>query len=218
MTNPQQPKPLSPIFDALDEALSDDDTDPDTDDLQSEAIRAIWYGFDAPQAVQALIDEQIEQGLEFDVDKVRATVDREFAKKRAAEAQWPAITDFDKLDRAFVRLHEQGICALHCPGDTQEQGIEAVADVLTDNDTPEDKYHGYCFYDSQDLDRALDNEGLLLAHGHVDRSEAEDAQHIAVAQAICEALRQEGLEVDWNGSTNRRINLPSFRWQRRSPG
>lgn len=217
MTDPHRATPPNPVSVALDEAI-DRETDDDTQDMLGEVIDAVWYGFDAPQTVQSMIDERIEHGSEFDVDKVRATVVREFAKKRAAEAQWPAITDVDKLERAFVRLHEQGICALHCAGDTQEQGIDAVADVITDDDTPEDEYHGYCFYDSQDLEHALDNEGLLLAHGHVDRSEAEDAQHIAVAQAICEALRHEGIEVEWNGSKKRRINLPSFRWQRRTPG
>lgn len=217
MTQPKQPSLPSPIFDALDEALGEDGADDDTDDLQRDVIHAIWYGFDAPEAVQALIDEHIEQGLEFDVDKVKATLEREFAKKRSAEAQWPAITDVDKLERAFLRLHDQGICALHSAGDTQEQGIEAVADVITDDDTPEDKYQGYVFYSTQDLEGALDNEGLLLAHGHVDRSEAQEAQRVAVAQTICDVLKLEGFEVDWNGSTNRRIHLPTFRWQRRSP-
>jgi hypothetical protein len=41
---------------------------------------------------------------------------------------------------------------------------------------------------------------------------------MAVAQAICEALRQEGLAVVWNGSTTRRIQLPQLSWQRRTPG
>lgn len=217
MIKPQHDTRRSPIFQALDEVL-DDCTDDATEDMLAEVVSAIWYGFDSPEHIDTLVAESAACGQPFDVDKVKTMAAKEFAKKRITEAGWPAITDCDKLDRAFVRLHEQGICALHRAGDTQEQGIEAVADVLTDDDTPEDKYHGYCFYYSQDLDRALDNEGLLLAHGHVDRSEAEDAQHIAVAQAICEVLRQEGLEVDWSGSTNRRINLPSFRWQRRSPG
>ena len=217
MTNPQQPKPASPVFDALDEAIDSDGTDDDTEDMLVEVIDAVWYGFDSPEAIHAMIDESAAERDPFDVDKVGATAARELAKKRTAEQGWPQTTDVDKLERAFVRLHEQGICALHCAGDTQEQGIDAVADVIMDDDTPQDKYHGYCFYYSQDLDHSLDNQGLLLAHGHVDQNEATQKQHVAVAQAICDALRQEGLEVDWNGSTERRINLPSFQWQRRTP-
>ena len=165
----------------------------------------------------AAASEPVAKQVVVSTDVVKATLDREFTKKRAAEAHWPAITDVDRLERAFLRLHDQGICALHRAGDTQEEGVEAVADVITDDDTPEDKYHGYVFYSTQDLEGALDNEGLLLAHGHVDRSEAQEAQRVAVAQTICDILKLEGFEVDWNGSTNRRIHLPSFRWQRRSP-
>lgn len=217
MTDPQKAAPPSPVFEALDEAIDKDSTDDATEDMLAEVIDAIWYGFDSPETIHAMVDESVAERDPFDVDKVRATASRELAKKRAAEVHWPEITDVDKLERAFVRLHEQGICALHCPGDTQAQGIDAVVDVITDDNTPEDHYHGYCFYLSQDLDHALDNEGLLLAHGHVDRSEATQKQHVAVAQAICDALRQEGFEVDWNGSTKRRINLPSLQWHRRTP-
>lgn len=217
MTHPQQPTSTNPVADALDEAFDKDNIDDATHDMLCEVIDAIWYGFDSPETIHAMIDESVAARDPFDVDKVRATAAREIAKKRAAEQRWPQTTDVDKLERAFVRLHEQGICALHCAGDTQEDGIDAVEDVISDDDTPEDCYHGYCFYDSQDLDHALDNQGLLLAHGHVDRSEAEAAKHVAVAEAICEALRLEGFEVEWNGSTKRRIDLPSFKWQRRTP-
>ena len=216
MTIQPQPTHSSPIFDALDEVLRDD-TDDESGGLQRDVIQAIWFGFDSPEEIHAMIDEGTALLDLSDAHKVRITAARELAKKRNAEQGWPQTTDVDKLERAFDRLHEQGICAIHCAGDTQEQGIDAVVDVLADDDTPEDHYHGYCFYDSQDVEQAMDNQGLLLAHGHVDRSEAGDAQHIAVARAICEALRQEGLEADWNGSTNRRIHLPTFRWQRRSP-
>jgi hypothetical protein len=36
----------------------------------------------------------------------------ELAMKIAAEIAWPAVTDCDKLDAVFYRLHERGICAL----------------------------------------------------------------------------------------------------------
>lgn len=217
MTKPQQPKRPSPIFDALDEAI-DDSTDDGTETMLSEVVSAIWYGIESAEKIDALIADAAAERDPFDVNQVQATAARELAKKRLVEQAWPPVTDCDRLDRAFARLHQLGICALHCPGDTHEQAIDAVVEVLMDDDTPQDHYHGYCFYLSQDLDHALDNEGLLLAHGHMDRSEAEESQHVAVAEAICEALRQAGLEVEWNGSTNRRIALPRLQWQRRTPG
>ncbi|PZO13068.1 MAG: hypothetical protein DCF26_17710, partial [Burkholderiales bacterium] len=212
----QRPTRNSPIFDALD-AL-DDPTDDAAEDLLVEVVSAIWYGFDSPQHIDALIAERAARGDPFDIDKVKTTAANEFAKKRIAEAGWPPITDCDRLDRAFVRLQQQGICALHCAGDTQEEGLESVSRVLNDEVHSGLDHHGYCFYYSQDIDNALDNKGLLLAHGHVDRSEAPDDEHVAVAEAICEALRQEGLEVVWSGSTKRRIGLPQLWWQRRTPG
>lgn len=197
---------------------NDTDLDDATEDMLADVESAIWYGFDSPEEIEAMIDSDAAAGHGFDIDKVKAVATETLAKKRIAEAGWPQTTDCDKLDRAFARLNEQGICALHCAGDTQDDGIEAVREVLADESIPEDRYHGYCFYYSQDIDRALDEQGLLLAFGHADRSEAKKAEHVAVAQAICEALRQEGLTVDWDGSTKRRMVMPNFHWQRRTPG
>ncbi len=191
------------------------DIDNATEDMLADLVSAIWYGFDSPEEIDAMIDSDAAAGHGFDVDKVKAVAAETLAKKRLAEAGWPQTTDCDKLDRAFARLHEQGVCALHCTGDTQDDGFEAVSDALDDD--LEERYHGYCFYYSQDIDRALEDEGLLLAFGHIDRSHVKDKEHIAVGQLVCEALRQEGLEVEWSGSTKRRIALPQLAWQRRTP-
>lgn len=200
------------------------DTNPDcpsddaTDDMAAQVENWIWYGFHAPHEIETLIDEGAAAGDGFDVAQVKAFAASTLAKKRGTEATWPPITDCDKLDRAFARLQEQGICALQYTGDTQDDGFEAVVDALSEDGVPEDRYHGYCFYVSQDIDRALNDEGLLLAYGHLGRSEVKDHEHVAVGQRVCEALRKEGLEVEWNGSSNRRIALPQLSWQRRTPG
>lgn len=189
-----------------------------TEDMEAHVEAWFWYGFDSVAEIDAAIDADAAAGGGFDIAKVKAFAATMLAQKRATEAQWPQTTDCDKLDRAFARLHEQGICALQCAGDTVDDGFEAVSEVLMDDSVPEDRYHGYCFYDSQDIDSVLDEGALLLAFGHVDRSEATEKDHLAVGRTVCEALRQEGLEVDWNGSTKRRIGVPKLHWQRRTPG
>ncbi|MDO9133405.1 DUF6891 domain-containing protein [Hydrogenophaga sp.] len=189
-----------------------------TDDMAAQVENWIWYGFHPADEIDALIDEGVAAGDGFDVPAVKAFAASTIAKKRSTEATWSETTDCDKLDRAFARLHEQGICALHCTGDTQDDGFEAVIEALSADGVPEDRYHGYCFYVSQDIDHALDDEGLLLAFGHLGRSEAKETEHVAAGQLVCEALRQEGLEVAWNGSSRCRIALPQLSWQRRTPG
>ena len=191
-------------------------TDEATDDMAAQVENWIWYGFQSADEIDALIDQGAAAGDGFDVARVKAFAVSTLAKKRTTEATWPPTTDGDKLDRAFARLNEQGICALQCAGDTLDDGYEAVSDALDADGVAQYRYHGYCFYVSQDIDRALDGEGLLLAYGDIERN--DKAVRMAVAQAICEALRQEGLAVVWNGSTTRRIQLPQLSWQRRTPG
>jgi hypothetical protein len=122
-------------------------------------------------------------------------------------------SDRDRLDRAFASLNGQGICALQCAGDTMSDGYSAVADVINADGVPADRYSGFCFFHSQDLDRAREGEGLMLAFGHIDSQDAQD--FIAVGRKVCEVLEQHGLRTEWNGSDKSRIQLPGMRWQRR---
>jgi hypothetical protein len=193
-----------------------DDIDDAVEDMAAEVENWIWYGYLSADEIDALIDQYAADSGAFDVDKVKALAVETLARKRAAEAGWPQTTDCDKLDRAFAHLQAQGICALQCAGNTMSDGYESVRDALNEEGVPDDRYTGYCFFHSQDIDHALDGEGLMLAFGSLESD--DDKDDIPVGQMICEALQQEGIEIDWNGSSERRIGVPKLRWQRRTPG
>lgn len=208
------PDPCLPDGDEIGES-DEADLDDDTEDMLTDVTEAIWHGFDSPAEIDAMIDRDAESGAGFDVQTVKAITAETLAKKRRAEAAWPQTTDCDRLDRAFDRLHEQGILALQCAGNTLDDGMEWVNEQLAHESVADGQYTGFCFFHSQDIDHALDGDGLQLAFGPVDSDEEKDA--VAVGHQVCQTLHQEGLATLWNGSADVRIGLPGFCWQRRTP-
>lgn len=216
MTDHKHATPSSPGHDRLDDVI-EGATDEATEDMLVEVVSAIWRGFDSPTDIDALIERRATDGFLFDIDRVSAVAAETFSKKRSTEAGWPQTTDCDRLDRVFARLHVLGICALQCTGDSLRDGVRCVGEALDASGVAQDRYKGFCFFHTQDIDRALDDEGLFLAFGPIDSDSVEDEDEIAIGQTICEALREAGLEPDWNGSGAVRIGLPRFCWQRRTP-
>lgn len=195
----------------------EEDADDVTDTMLGLVENWVWYGFHSVDELDAQIDGDAEDGDGFDVERVKTFAAETLSKKRAAEAEWPRRTDCDRLDKTFDRLRAQGICALHFPesGYTLQQGHAAVADEINAEGVPEDRYVGFCFYHAQDIDRALDDEGLMVAFGSAVSDEDED--FVRIGRMVCEALAQEGLQTEWDGTANSRIRLPGLRWQRRTP-
>ncbi|KHK55335.1 hypothetical protein PI87_13320 [Ralstonia sp. A12] len=168
----------------------------------------VWSGFYEPADVRDMMDDILEPDC--DVSRLEAFIASEFERKVAAEASWPSETDCDRLDRVFYHLHEDGICALSNAGYTMSDGHADVSEAV--DDAPEGHYHGYCFYHGQDVDRALDGHGIMIAFGDL----ADDkARGSAVGHRVAEALSLAGFGVSWDGSVATRINIPSFDWKRR---
>lgn len=181
----------------------------ETDKYILEQIRlSVWSGFYSAKEV----DEMIDDILEDDANEamLRAAVLPEFEKKRQAEPTWPKITDFDRLQGAFVALDKQNILCLHNAGYTMSDGHEDAAEALAKN--PRKKYVGYCFYHGQDLERAINGTGLMLAFDHVD---GDVPDKLKVGIAIKSALEAAGFSVTWDGTTEQRINIPKFDWKHR---
>lgn len=170
----------------------------------------VWSGFYSTEDIQHMISDNLEMGCNEAL--LRQSVEPEFAKKRDAEKGWPKITDCDYLATAFATLDNQGILCLDLAGNTMSDGQGIAYEII--HDLPQGHYFGYCFYHSQDLDRAMVGEGLLLGFGHID-DDASDIDDIKVGSMVKSALEKVGFELDWDGTAEQRIFIPRFDWKRR---
>jgi hypothetical protein len=169
----------------------------------------VWSGFFTQSDIEQFIDGIAEEDC--DTEELRSLVGPALRTKLRAERSWPQPTDCDRLDEVFFALHSAGVCALANTGTTMSDGFDDVAEVV--KAAPDGHYRGFCFYHGQDIARAIDGQGLMLAFGDI-KNDAE--QHVQIGQAIAEALRVAGFAVEWNGTVNTRIKLPAFDWKRRA--
>ncbi|MHC4401281.1 MAG: DUF6891 domain-containing protein [Planctomycetota bacterium] len=181
----------------------------ETDKYILDSIRKwVWSGFYSPAEADCMIDDILEEDA--DEKMLREAVAPEFAKKREAEKGWPDVTDCDRLDAVFDALEKRGVLCLHNAGYTMSDGHEDALEVLSGQ--PKGKFFGYSFYHGQDVERAIDGGGLMLAFDHVD---GDVPDKVEVGVAMKEELEKAGFILEWDGTSQKRINIPSFDWKRR---
>jgi hypothetical protein len=173
-------------------------------------VRSAFYGHD--EIVEMLCEELYAPG-ELDEEAVSRATTASIENWRASQASWPAVTDCDRLDRAFARLNQLGVIALHNAGFTQSDGYDDFREAYANHPHPSDVL-GYCFYHGQDLERVVRGGPLLFGFGPSDPN-AEQSDGLKVSRLIVEQLTAAGLAVDWDGTFDNRISVPKFNWQRR---
>ncbi len=184
----------------------------DTDKYILEVIRKhVWSGFYTADEVDSMIDDVLEEDAHEDF--LRDSVAPEFAKKQEAEKSWPEKTDCDRLDSAFEALEKRNILCLQNAGYEMSDGHQEAFETLSGQ--PGHRYIGYCFYHGQDLERAVDGGGLMVAFDHVD---GEHPDKITVGRALKEELERVGFKIEWDGTAGQRINIPHIDWKRRYRG
>lgn len=182
----------------------------------SSAIRTkVWSGFYTPGEVRESIEEMIEDegDPETDVEMLRNSIDSEFASKHAAEDTWPAETDCDRLDCVFAALNSAGVVSLQNAGYTMSDGLSDVFEVKCELEDENENAIGYCFYHGQDLERAIDGGGVTVAFGTWD---TDTEKQLAIGRKVKQAFEDEGFIVEWDGSTEHRIEIPKLDWKRRT--
>jgi len=159
-------------------------------------------------ATQLLIDD-------FDPELIKPLIiertDFHFTHAQAQEARWPAVTDCDRLDRAFADLENRGIV---CRQDFTCCGTCGAAEIGDEIDEARQGgmlVRGYAFYHMQDTEAAVEGHGVYLNYGAT--TEGELAA-VRIGHEICDALRTESLSPQWDGSRETRIKVP-VDWKRR---
>jgi hypothetical protein len=170
-------------------------------------------GFYVKHDLMPIFCEEMYEPGELDPEEVSAVLDREFQKLAIAQRSWPAVTDCDRLDEAFLAINSRGVIALQNAGYTQSDGYDDFVESL--KEMPDrNTILGYCFYHGQDLDRAVRGGGLYLAFGPTDPRD-EETKGPGVGRIIQDELLRVGLPVEWDGGFGTRIFVPRLTWQRR---
>ena len=127
------------------------------------------------------------------------------------QAQWPAITDYDRLLKAFDVLFDQGIIALPAAGFYSDEAYDEVM-YFAKNYWGQYDYQGYSYFTLQSMRHASKGEGLDLSFGPLD-SQLEEILGVEIGQTIVKALREQGFNPSWDGTFNQRVMLPKFDWR-----
>ena len=157
-----------------------------------------------------------------------AAYDRFAAELAIERAGWPSETDCDRLDRVEAALRERGILLWQ---------VSPCCDTCTCGELPDrfevidhrfpgfrDRLRGYAFFIDQNMPHDLCDDShvsLYLGYGWISQDDSEIADDVyqenalGIAREVCQCLRDEGFEADWNGDIQRKIGL-SVNWQRRT--
>lgn len=171
-----------------------------------------------------------------DAGGIPAVVTAVWQECLAEQESWPDEGDSARLSRAFAALEADAFVARMnftcCP----TCGHSEIGDECSDGE------HSYVFFHSQDAERLSEPDATLyLAFGYFDdhpdldrglveaarRSDDLDlearaaAEHerveAAVGARIVDALRREGMTVDWDGTCRSRPAVSIDAWRRKLP-
>ncbi len=178
----------------------------------------VAMGFDDALTIHGAALDYLDGECDFDVlEPYLGQLTRDLlAEHCEAQASWPAETDCDRLDFAFLVLEEEeDIIACQnftcCQTDGHNDIWSEIRDVQSREPHQGAPVKGYVFYHEQDTESAVESGTLYLAYGAV--GEGEDAAR-GVANRVVQVLREAGLEATWTSNLRQRI-LVKVDWKRR---
>ena len=153
-------------------------------------------------------------GMDMESLATRST-DAALVAQRREEATWKGATDCDRLDAAFARLEKGGILARQKYADCQNCGVSDISAEMEEAHKKGQRVVGYTFFHDQDVEGIVESGSLYLSYGaYADDDEASRK----VGSRIVGALRSAGLDAQWSGSVEDRIQLVDLTWHKRRHG
>jgi hypothetical protein len=170
-------------------------------------------------------EEERDLFIRFASDELEQAV----AKHAADQQAWPLETDCDRLDRVEADLRDRGIllwqvspCCDTCSGAELPERIDEIEQRYPGF---RDRVRGYAFFIDQNMPEMLAESTQLsvyLAYGwFVPDGDSEIAPEVyesnalGIGREVCDCLRANGFEPDWDGDFSRKIGV-SLNWQRRT--
>lgn len=188
-----------------------------TQQIKEEALEQlvldIKFGFENEAALFDSIRDMFYDEPDFDEVWLRQVISQKYQQRQQESLTWKRPTDFDKLAQSFDQLIMQGIVCLHNAGYTKQDGEGDCMETIEKLNELGIKATGYCYYHSQDLGRAVDEEIRNLYLGF-DSPAQNDQEALQVAGKIVSALRENNFDVHWSGTVDQRIEIRNINWQK----
>lgn len=221
-------------------AESSDVADADADAVQKVG-ELIWTGFVARDEIEQIVTEFFE--LAPGDARPAAFIETLWADRLAEQATWDGLGDFDRLRAAFDGLASEGVLTRMNFTCCQTCGTAEIDDERTPlENVPDGEYPwrewAYTFFHEQDTERLAYSPSTLYLGYSFFRPLPETAPELvarardgdqearrtiatetdrAVGTLVAQALSDQGLEVEWDGSPGQRIAVTITDWRKPLP-
>lgn len=183
------------------------------EEAEEQIHKEVHFGFDSKQQIYEGILEMFYDEEEIDKNWIESKIDKQYDHNQLESKNWKRPTDFDKLVQVFDKLNEKKIIAIHKAGYTKQDGYEDINEINQQLKKYKITTRGFCFYHTQDLERAIFPEtgNLYLAF---DSHNQNDGEAIKIGKEIVNLLEQYEFQIEWDGSINSRILISKINWQK----
>lgn len=185
-------------------------------EIKEEAIeqlkKDVLFGFEDDSELFEGIREMFYDEEHFDEKWLKEEISRRLKEHLKESKHWDSPTDFNKLVKVFDQLVNEKIVSLHKAGYTRQDGEDDCLEIIEELKLIGVEAKGYCYYHTQDLERAIQKDGgLLIGFGSFNQN---DKLTKKIAERIVELLEQNNFSIEWSGSIDTRINITTIDWKK----
>lgn len=171
---------------------------------------------DLVEEIEYMINALSKSGF-FNKDEIIEILEDEFIEENIDFSQFDiSLNEFDnvnfnKLDKVFKLLVDENIVAIHNCGYDIEEGVndafELFVHLKNNNYSPE----GFCFYTFEDVEEAILENKLKITFGDF---ENDENKALDIGKIVCNSLKSENFEINWDGTINNQIEINPFEWDK----
>lgn len=168
-------------------------------------------------------EDEFDSSVQFAADELT----RAAAQLELEKAAWPEETDCDRLDRVEIALCDKGILFWQvspcCDTCTRSEIPDRIS--VIDKRAPgfRQRVRGYAFFIEQNMPEMLaesTHTAVAIGYGWFSPNDnvcpvVYRANALSIAEEVCNCLRHQRFEPEWNGDLGRKI-VVSLNWQRRT--
>ncbi|MGW7491468.1 DUF6891 domain-containing protein [Streptomyces sp. NPDC054786] len=180
---------------------------------EEQARKDIRAGFrDFHEVAQGVCDSFGPEDPPVSLDEARRIVGGLWEERLAEQAEWPEVTDADRVAQAFDTLNAQGLTARMNFSCCSNCALAEIGAERADGD------RGFVFFHYQDTESAAEGHGLSVRYGaYADTGEASAEDRAGVGRVVVAAFAGAGLPVRWDGDPDRVIEVAAPDWRKRLP-